>query len=110
MTISLVLTLILIYTVKILDYTYLWQIKEYRLDRFMTYIRENGGVSVFIWRTPRLPGKTPRNVIICIYTFILTLLILIYLPPSLPVYILLFVLSPFISFILTFPAIGFTQV
>lgn len=110
MTIFLILIIILIYSVKILDYAYQWQIKEYRLDRFMAYVRESGIVSVFIWRRLRLPAKSPRNAIICTYTFILILLLCAYLPPSLPVYLLIIMMSPFFSFILTFPAIGFTHV
>lgn len=108
MTIFLILIIILIYSVKILDYAYQWQIKEYRLDRFKTYVRESGVMPVFIWRRLRLPGRSPRNAVICIYTFILTLLVIVYLPPSLPIYLLFVLICPFLSFILMFPAIGFT--
>ena len=53
--------ILILFVIKSVDFVYLFQIKEYRFDRFMSAMREMGIVSTLYTRTPRIPAKTIRN-------------------------------------------------
>ncbi len=50
--------------IKIIDLCYLFQIKEYRFDRFRSTLLEEGPLAILYLRWPRLPAKTLRNFLI----------------------------------------------
>lgn len=54
----------LLYIIKIIDFTYLFQIKEYRFDRFLAMFSDEPLTNIFYIRKPKLPAKTPRNILI----------------------------------------------
>jgi len=49
----------------------LFQIKEYRFDRIFAFIREDGFISIFFTRMPRIPGKTLRNLLLLTISWII---------------------------------------
>ncbi len=50
--------------IKIIDLCYLFQIKEYRFDRFRSTFLEEGPLNILYLRQPRLPAKSMRNLLI----------------------------------------------
>lgn len=63
---------------RVLDLIRLFQIKEYRSDRFNASIQDNGYVQTFLtW--PRLPAKSPRNLIIVLVSLLLLITLTWYL-------------------------------
>ncbi len=60
--------------VKTLDYIYLFQIKEYRLDRFLSALHDSGYVRIFLSRQ-KLPAKKTRNLIIFVIALALLALL-----------------------------------
>jgi len=60
--------------IKIVDLCYIFQVKEYRMDRFGSTLKENGPLSTLYFRWPRFPAKSLRNLlIICISISLLAL-------------------------------------
>ena len=58
--------------IKILDLTYLVQIKEYRRDRLFAFLKETGiGKSLYLNNNWHLPKKSSRNLIIILFSLIL---------------------------------------
>lgn len=49
------------YILKSLDFVYLFQIKEYRLDRILSFFKEENLFKLLYQRIPRLPAKSLRN-------------------------------------------------
>lgn len=64
----------IILLIKILDFIYLFQIKEYRFDRFRSMLFEEGILKVFYLRKPRLPAKSVRNMLLTLLSAIATIL------------------------------------
>ncbi len=96
---------------KSLEFVYLYQIKEYRFDRFDVYLREEGVLRVLYATPPKWPKKSLRNALIgaldLSFAGLLYYLYSFY-PPAILVGLL--VLSPFIGFLLTCMAVGITSV
>lgn len=55
---------------KILDFIYVFQIKEYRFDRFRSYLNDVGTFKAFYSTSIRMPAKSPRNILLVIIAFI----------------------------------------
>ncbi|MCA9390251.1 hypothetical protein KC571_02500, partial [candidate division WWE3 bacterium] len=65
-----------------LNWLYLWQIKEYRLDRFRSHLRSlswKKRIRLFLWGDIRKPTFTPKMVVITFLSIGLSLLLWIYL-------------------------------
>jgi UDP-N-acetylmuramoyl-tripeptide--D-alanyl-D-alanine ligase len=95
--------------VKCLDFTYLFQTKEYRADRFRAALHDMGWGSILYTRTPRFPAKSLRNVLImgiCLLEFsiLVVALSLTTRETAYVTHLLAFIASPVIS--LLFVAIG----
>src|SRR3989344_501533 len=55
---------IFIFTLKSLDLLYLFQTKEYRLDRILSFFREENILKILYFRMIRMPAITIRNLLI----------------------------------------------
>ena len=55
---------IIIYLLKSLDLLYLFQTKEYRLDRILNFLKEDNLLSILYFRKIRMPAITLRNILI----------------------------------------------
>ena len=55
---------LIVFTLKSLDFIYLFQTKEYRLDRFFVFLREEDLLKLLFGRRIRMPGATIRNLLI----------------------------------------------
>ena len=55
---------ILLFQLKCLDIIYLFQIKEYRFDRFFVFLKENNLIRVFYLNETRMPKKSLRNMLL----------------------------------------------
>lgn len=96
----------LIYIIKSLDFLYLFQIKEYRLDRISSFFKEEGFFKVFYFRQIRLPAKSSRNIGIIIYHLLIAAFLIIlqgHIDFSAIILVLVFV--PVLAFLTTFVAI-----
>ena len=98
MFIIILATLILVF-IKSLHLTYLFQIKEYRLDRFMSMIRERGLFQTLYGFYIRYPALSLRNslIVTLILIFELGLFLSVFEFPV--IYILLNILLPVVPFI-----------
>ena len=61
--------------IKSLDFIYLLQIKEYRVDRFKAFLTEEGIGRIFYFRFIRLPALSIRNIGITLISFLILILI-----------------------------------
>lgn len=97
--ISIFLLLVLIKSIELI---YLFQIKEYRWDRFYSFIRENGWFRTLYLTRLHLPAKSLRNVLIGITILVLLIptQIALGLLPDLSL-LLVIPFIPFISLVLT---------
>lgn len=97
---SVLLSIFIVLTfLKSIDFIYLFQIKEYRFDRFFAFLKEVGLTNVLYFRRPRTPSKSFRNILL----MILTLIFILIFPADLVdgnlyTSILLFLAIPLISF------------
>src|SRR3989338_4927843 len=80
LTIIFGITGIILFQLKCLDFTYLFQIKEYRFDRFSVFIKEAGFLRIFYARAPRIPAKTLRNAILIGVSWLFAIPLLIAIP------------------------------
>lgn len=87
----------LVVLIKSLNFIYIFQIKEYRFDRFFSHLSEEGILSVFYLRPLTFPAKTIRNFLLTIFLFV-SLICLFFLPNLIQLILLIF--FPFISFII----------
>ncbi len=100
---TLILLSLLIIFLKSFHYIYLFQIKEYRFDRFISYLKEEGIQSLLYSFQIKYPAKSFRNGLIVIYMiFILLLLLLSTFEVPFIYYFLTFILpfTPAISLVL----------
>lgn len=88
---TLILLSLLIIYLKSLHFLYLFQIKEYRFDRFLSLIKEEGIQSLLYSFHLRYPAKSFRNILIILY---ITLVVLISFLASFEI--------PFLYYFLTF--------
>jgi len=95
------LLILIVLFLKLPDFIYLFQIKEYRFDRFFNFIKEEGFWRIFYRRMIRLPARKLRNVGILIASSVVVMLILInifYLPFIYQA--IIFLISPIIAFLI----------
>jgi len=86
--------------IKVVDLCYIFQVKEYRMDRFTSMLKEDGLFSTLYFRWPRFPAKSMRNLlIICISILLLVGSLWLHLQYSEDLWILAltFALSPLIA-------------
>lgn len=97
---STMLTVFIIVTfLKSIDFIYLFQIKEYRLDRFFSFLKEEGIANVFYFRRPRSPAKSVRNMLLMLISlFFIFIFPADLIDGNIASSILLFVSVPLISF------------
>lgn len=98
--------------IKIVDLCYIFQVKEYRMDRFSSTLSENGLISTLYFRWPRFPAKSLRNLlIICISISLLAIGFWVQLQFEIDLLIsgLILVLSPILSFLLVTVSVLFTR-
>jgi len=69
----------IIVTTKIFDLVYFFQIKEYRADRILAFLKEAGmGKSLYLNKNWHLPKKSPRNLIITLFSGIVIFFLAIF--------------------------------
>lgn len=100
------MTGIILFQLKCLDFTYLFQIKEYRFDRFSVFIKETGFLKIFYMRTPRIPAKTLRNAILIGISWLFAIPLLIVIPLFAQSY---FGINALVSMMLMIVTIPFTS-
>lgn len=84
---------------KTLDFIYLFQTKEYRFDRFISFLKEENFIYTFVLRKIRKPAISIRNVLILTLCVILASIILP-LRPTLSIIIIFPMILPLISLVL----------
>jgi len=90
--------LFVVYLLKLLDFIYLFQIKEYRFDRFLSMFSDESIFDIFYSRVPRFPAKSLRNILII--AFIIPLIFFnlsLIFSVNLTFLIIYFLLLPFFS-------------
>ena len=109
LTISLFISLFIL--AKAFQLIYFFQIKEYRFDRFFSFIKEEGWYQALYFSSFRLPAKKTRNLLIMGLLFVADYLIFqLLLKQSLPLLILDFFIVPLIAFLLTSVAVFLTAI
>jgi len=87
-----------VYFLKLLDFIYLFQIKEYRFDRFLSMFSDESIFNIFYLRNPKLPAKSLRNILIAIIAIPLIFFNLsLIFSVNLLFLIIYFLVSPFFS-------------
>lgn len=94
---------------KILDFVYLFQTKEYRFDRFKAFINDEGYIKVFYLRGFRLPARSLRNYLLVFISFLLLIILLATIISDVVILIALLI-SPFISFVLVCFSVWLTNI
>lgn len=110
---TLILLGLLLILIKSLHFLYLFQIKEYRLDRFSSMLRDQGFLNVFYNFHIRYPSKSVRNIFIFFFVICACIFFLLIALEDSDVYLLfsysVFV-APFISFLLVLFGVLTTQI
>ncbi len=91
--------------------TYLYQIKEYRFDRFRAFLKEDGIFKVLYGSKPRMPANTTRNMLIVLEAVIVINLIcgaLALLHAPLLLVFSLILIAPFLAFLIVSDGVGAT--
>lgn len=93
---------LIIFFLKSLDFLYLFQTKEYRLDRLFSYFQEEKFLRIFCWPKIQIPAKSLRNILIFI----------LFLPLVLPYFFLAQNLSIFhkLAYLLFTPILSFCSI
>lgn len=111
MTYLIILSQLLIFLAKTVDFTYLFQIKEYRFDRVYSYLKEKSILRALYAGDLRLPAYKMRNYLIIGATMILLPFLFILLQPfDLPNLIIITAIIPIASFANTALWVGITQI
>ncbi len=88
------------FLVKSLDFIYLFQTKEYRFDRFFSFLKEEGVFLAFYLRQMRLPARTLRNYLLAGFSFMVALFFwLIFKTENVSTVLISFLLIPPLSFV-----------
>ena len=98
--------------IKIVDLCYIFQIKEYRFDRFRSTLFEDGPIQTLYLRLPRFPARSLRNaLIICISISLLAASLWLYLQfwSNIWVTIAVLLLSPLASLLTISVAVLLTR-
>ena len=96
-----------------LKFIYIWQIKEYRLDRFISYLKEAGILSVFYKLKPHKAALSARNLLIILGNTLLFLVLgvlTVQTRISIVFAIILAVLAPFLGFFVTSITVALTSI
>ncbi len=107
-----VLLILIFFTgAKILELIYIFQIKEYRFDRFRAYLNDTGLLKALYGTWFRLPAKTVRNFLLVSITGITGAAFLIISMPfwGLEYFILALLLIPFTALVLVSFAVYLTE-
>src|SRR3989344_4641844 len=100
---TLILLGLLLIIIKSLHFLYLFQIKEYRLDRFFSMINEQGFLNVFYSFHFRYPSKSLRNIVIFLFSVSCCVFFLLIALEDSDIYLLASysaIVTPFIAFLL----------
>ncbi|OGK26171.1 hypothetical protein A2954_04250 [Candidatus Roizmanbacteria bacterium RIFCSPLOWO2_01_FULL_37_12] len=81
-----------VYLLKSLDFIYLFQTKEYRVDRIMSFLNEENFLSLLYFRKIRMPGISLRNLLITQIIFLNSLLFTFFLLNQSQLNLLIFLL------------------
>lgn len=111
MMILVYLAFLLISIVKLLYFTYLFQIKEYRLDRIKSFYKEVGFLKFFYGVEIKKPAKTTRNLFILFSAFLPEFILFLYLT-EIPYYFgfIAFVLAPLIACVCVYILVFLTSI
>ncbi len=91
---------VVFFLVKSLDFIYLFQTKEYRLDRFFSFLNEDGVLLILYLRQMRLPARTIRNYLLVGFSLLVALFFwLVFKVESTPTILISFLLIPPLSFV-----------
>lgn len=110
---TLILLGLLLILIKSLHFLYLFQIKEYRLDRFFSMINEQGFLNVFYSFHFRYPSKSLRNIVIFLFSISCCIFFLLIALEDSDIYLRASysaVVSPFIAFLLVLFGVLITQI
>lgn len=89
---------------KSLEFIYIWQIKEYRLDRFFSYLKEAGWLRVLYLTQPHKAAISLRNLLISLLNallFIVLGIVTVQIKQSIVFTIILIVIAPFFGLLVT---------
>lgn len=89
---------------KSLEFIYIWQIKEYRFDRFFSYLKEAGLLRVLYLTQPHKAAISLRNLLISLLNallFIVLGIVTVQTKQSIVFTIILIILAPFLGIIVT---------
>lgn len=92
---------------------YLFQIKEYRFDRVSSFLRETGYWKYLYTLNIKLPSKSFRNLMLSLYVFgITTILLLLAFEINIIYHLMAYglIISPFIAFLFVASGIWFTNI
>src|SRR3989338_2570776 len=104
---------LLLIIIKSLHFLYLFQIKEYRLDRFSSMLKERGFLNIFYSFHFRYPSKSLRNIFIFLFViFCCVFLLLIALEDSFIYRLTSYfaIISPLLSFLLVLFGVVITKI
>ncbi len=110
---TLILLGLLLIIIKSLHFLYLFQIKEYRLDRFSSMLKEQGFLNVFYSFHFRYPSKSWRNIFIFLFVLFSCVFFLLISLEDTDIYFLFSysaLVSPVISFLLVLFGVLVTQI
>lgn len=101
----------LFFFLKNVDFIYLFQTKEYRLDRFFSHLKENNWLNIFYFQRIKLPAKSPRNLLIFLFSlpFFLVYFFLIN-QLSVLIKVIVFIITPFLAFIVIYILVKLTDI
>ncbi len=95
----------------IFDLTYHFQVKEYRFDRFLVLLEEEGFLQVVYSRQIRFPAKTLRNTLVILLSILFLALVIFFVQTSPFIALLGFVVfAPTISFLLVSTSVFLTGI
>lgn len=100
----------LIVFIKCLDLIYLFQIKEYRFDRLLSHIKDQGIFPAIFFNQLRLPAKSIRNIIVITISAIFIFLLLFFIKLPQLTLLLIIIFLPLLSFLIILPGILITSI
>ncbi len=96
---------------KIFDDVYVFQVKEYRFDRFLSFFNEEGLVRALYQIEVRFPAKSLRNLMVLSFSVLaLCLVAFVFLTSPLPAVILFIVIAPFVSLAIVSFFVALTEI
>ena len=96
---------------RVYDLTYRFQLKEYRLDRFLAFLKEEGFISAVYSRKIRFPSTSLRNMLIIALSVLLLIGVIFYAQEGSLIRTLIFVvLAPVASLIVVTVSVLLTEI